>query len=155
AYLGREAHAGTNRSGTHTTVQFVAFFEAVGVGRLNLELSPRWLASPQPTRPITHSIIVVPRDSPITALVAEESTSESDEKSESPRASSAGGNNYRVSVSMVRPGDRISLSYGAAVVTAGHEAQGAAQSEPVVRARPFAVDITLGCSAWLPTSMVQ
>ena len=126
-YLGREAHAATNRSGTRTTVQFLAFFEAVGAGRINLELSPRWPASPQQAQIITHSIIVVPPDSPITALVAEESTSESDEASETPRASSSGGNNYRVSVTMLRPGDRISLSYGAAVVAPGSEAEDAAQ----------------------------
>lgn len=153
-YLGREAHPATNRSGTRTTVQLVAFFEAAGTGRLNLELSPRWPASMQQARVLTHSILVVPPDSPITALVAEESTLESDEASETPRASSSGGNNYRVSVTMLRPGDRISLSYGTAVVMPGAEAADAAQVEPVVHARPFAAD-TSGFSGWLPAWMVR
>ena len=40
-YLGREAHVAMHRAGREASVSFVAFFEATGVGRFNLRLSPR------------------------------------------------------------------------------------------------------------------
>lgn len=157
-YLGRESRDSVHRGGDRTSLSFTAFFEAIGVGRLDLELTPRLppvLAGPgdQPQRdqrPV-RSIVVVPADAPITAIVHEESVWQTNEASDSPRSSSSGGTSYPVSVLMLRPGDRFSLTYGGLTAPSRREVHDAApEVEPAIRVGTFRVDGKSGFTAWLP-----
>lgn len=154
-YLGREAVASVHRAGTQATLGLTAYFEATGVGRLNLELSARLPGAlgvpPGKVRAATCSIVVVPDDTAIATVVAEESIHEKHDDSETPRVSSSGGTGYPVSVLMLRPGDRFALSYGTFVVSTRDEVADAAnEAEPAIRTLPFEVDRSHGFTEWLP-----
>jgi len=154
--IGREMHHSVHRGLNRTSLHFQVFFEALEVGRFDLELSPRLpvaLAGHSgPGSAVRRSIVIVPRGAPIAELVAEESVYETDEKSENPRVSSSGGTSYPVSVLMLRPGDRFSLTYGEMVVPATEETLEAAREvTPAIQGRPFSLDTVSGYTAWLPS----
>lgn len=154
-YLGREAVSSVHRSGAQATLGLTAYFEATGVGRLNIELSPRLPDAlgvpPGKAHAATCSIVVVPDDAAIATVVAEESIHEKDEDSETPRVSSSGGTSYPVGVLMLRRGDRFALSYGTFVVSTRQEVADAARdAEPAIRTLPFEVDRSHGFTDWLP-----
>jgi hypothetical protein len=96
------------------------------------------------------SIVVVPTDAPITAIVHEESVWQTDEASDSPRSSSSGGTSYPVAVLMLRPGDRFSLTYGGLTAPSRREVHDAApEVAPAIRVRRSRRQ-DVGFTAWLP-----
>ncbi|HEY7543279.1 MAG TPA: hypothetical protein VID27_00265 [Blastocatellia bacterium] len=154
-YLGRESHVAVDRSGREASVTFNAFFEAAEVGRFNFSLSPHIPGEMQhysgkaPQLFIT-SVVIVPQESPVTALVAEESIYEKDENSENPRVSSSGGTDYPTSVLMLRPGDRVSLNYGRTHIPNNKQTQDLVKEvEPVIKLLPFSIDPRSYFNDWI------
>jgi hypothetical protein len=153
-YIGREAVVAVHRDGKEASVQFVAVFEAVETGSFNLGLSPRIPGRMQhyPGKEAQHfvtSVVIVPREVPVIALIASESVEGSDKRTE-PRSSSLGGTGYPTSVLVLRPGDRISLIYGLTRIPNNKKTQALVKEvEPVMERLSFSIDPKSYYNEWI------
>lgn len=149
-YRGRTVAVGIHRTHTQASVSSIALFEAAAPGAFGLRISarlPERLRRPEPRarEEATIPVIVVPKGTPIVALAPDEWIHESDE-AVNPRASSAGGWNFRTRTLRLRPGDRIRLTYDHRVV---HKKDGRweemkpilAEIEPVLEKLPIPAEL--------------
>lgn len=150
-YIGRDSHVAVHRDGRESSVSFNTFFEAVETGRFNLSIEPRIPGRMQhyPGKPPQHfitSVIIVPKESPVIALIASESV----HGVENERWSSSGGTNYPTSVLVLRPGDRISLTYGWTRIPNNEETRALVKEvEPVIKLLPFSIDAKSYYNDWI------
>ncbi len=150
-YTGRDSHVAVHRHGREASVEFNAFFEAINIGRFNLSLSPRFPGAMRhdpgkPPQLFVTSVIIVPKEAPVIGVIASVSV----HGVENERWSSAGGAGYPTSVLMLRPGDRISMTYGRTVIPNDKETQGLVKEvEPVIKLLPFSIEPRSYYNDWI------
>lgn len=147
-FLGRQVRGSVYRDLRTVGVDYRAVFEARDAGQFNLQLAPQLpeglrdfkndrLADPIP-------INVVGDKESILTVAAEEHIWESDDAPDpslNPRGSSSGGRNHYEKVLMLRPGDRISVTYCTMRLPNRREMELLAdQVTPIVKSLPFSPD---------------
>ena len=104
-FLGAGRHHTPSRAATgpgRGRTTFTAAFVAVAPGRFNLSLSST------PSAAGSVPVVIVPRGQPVTVLLWREQITA---RHETQRFASHWGNEYRTSVLLLQPGDRITLEY--------------------------------------------
>lgn len=125
-YLGSTNHKLLHRSGGYT-LEAYAVFEAVKPGRFNLALSAAFPDLPSAILSSTGGsegvpIIIVPRGTPVTLLASSHGVNGYTKGYDGREyVSSTSGDSYMTEVTIMVPGDRISLKYFTAVRRASFE----------------------------------